>query len=844
MGKPNKLMFLLFLIIVSVVTGKNSNRNISVGVILDLDTLEGKMARTSIEMAVQDFYTIHSNYSTRLVLDIRDSHQDNVKATLAALDLLENNKTEVIIGPQKSSQAAIVSEIGNTSQVPVVSFSATSPTLAFMHLPYFIRTTINDAAQIKTITSLIKAYGWREVVTIYEDTEFGWGILPFLANALEKINVHIPYRSSISKLSTDDQIKLELYKLQTMQTRVFVVHMSSSLGSNLFLMAKEVGMMGEGYVWIMTDGVTNMVYSFNESVTSAMKGALGVRPYIPKTDKLNYFTIRWKRRFHEDNPQEMSSKPSIYALWAYDTIYAVAMAVERVGVQNTKFDNSTTPPPLHSSSNGPWLLEEITNIKFQGLSGNFELINRELQYSSFEIINIVGAVREVGYWTEEQGLSRVLDESNKKNYSTSKEDLNPVIWPGETIVLPKGWEIPLSGTKLRVGVKMSSYPEFIKWEIDPETKATRASGYSVDVFEAAVKRLPYALPFEYQHFGGATENNSLTYNEFVYQVFLGPLSFDLWLGTFAFLICTGITIWILEPKMRAPLKRSVSRHVGTIMQLSLFAYQEKLESILSKIVAIVSIFVLLILTSSYTASLSSMLTVQQLQPTATDIYDLKNKGEYVGYNKHYFVEGLLLEIGFDKSKMRGYSPEEFAGALDKGSVNGGVAAIVDEIPYIKLFLAKAKNCESYTMVGPIYKTAGFGFAFPKGSPLVADISRAILNITDGDEINQIQKKWIGDSNCLNSGSITMESNTLNFLSFRGLFIITGVVSTICIIIYATKSFCKNRQKNTNVVSFETSTDDKIDVEALPAMKEQDQAVMLLAYYLLKVTLTLHQQMPT
>ena len=102
-----------------------------------------------------------------------------------------------------------------------------------------------------------------------------------------------------------------------------------------------------------------------------------------------------------------------------------------------------------------------------------------------------------------------------------------------------------------------------------------------------------------------------------------------------------------------------------------------------------------------------MLTVQQLQPTTTDIYDLKNKGDHVGYYSGSFVEGLLQELGFDKSKMRGYDREEYTEALDKGSANGGVAAIVNEIPYIKLFLAK--SCKSYTMVGPIYKTAGFGF---------------------------------------------------------------------------------------------------------------------------------------
>ncbi|XP_078150485.1 glutamate receptor 2.5-like [Carex rostrata] len=171
--------------------------------------------------------------------------------------------------------------------------------------------------------------------------------------------------------------------------------------------------------------------------------------------------------------------------------------------------------------------------------------------------------------------------------------------------------------------------------------------------------------------------------------------------------------------------------------------------------------------------------------------------------------------------MRGYSLEEFAGALDKGSANGGVAAIVDEIPYIKLFLAK--NCKSYTMVGSIYKTAGFGFAFPKGSPQVADFSRAIVNITEDDKI-QIDKKWIGFSNCSSNGSSSTELNSLNFVSFSGLFIMTGVVSTICLLIYATMSFCQKRQKNINVVSLETSNDEIIDTEALPSMNQEEDQI--------------------
>lgn len=53
---------------------------LSVGVILNLQSLVGKMARISILMAMEDFYAVHRNYSTKLVLHIRDSNGDDIQA--------------------------------------------------------------------------------------------------------------------------------------------------------------------------------------------------------------------------------------------------------------------------------------------------------------------------------------------------------------------------------------------------------------------------------------------------------------------------------------------------------------------------------------------------------------------------------------------------------------------------------------------------------------------------------------------------------------------------------------------------------------------------------------------
>lgn len=54
-----------------------------VGVVLDLGTTVGKVAHTSISVAVEDFYAVHPNYTTQLVLHVRDSMSDDVQAASA-----------------------------------------------------------------------------------------------------------------------------------------------------------------------------------------------------------------------------------------------------------------------------------------------------------------------------------------------------------------------------------------------------------------------------------------------------------------------------------------------------------------------------------------------------------------------------------------------------------------------------------------------------------------------------------------------------------------------------------------------------------------------------------------
>ncbi|KAK9903214.1 hypothetical protein M0R45_001143 [Rubus argutus] len=146
-------------------------------------------------------------------------------------------------------QAKFVIDLGNRTRVPIISFSATSPSLTSHPSTYFFRAAQTDSSQVKAIGAVIKSFGWREAVPIYIDNDYGNGVVPYLIDALQSVEARVPYRSAISHQQLMIKLEKELFKLMTMQTRVFIVHhMSGPLGSRLFAKAQKLGMMIEGYV--------------------------------------------------------------------------------------------------------------------------------------------------------------------------------------------------------------------------------------------------------------------------------------------------------------------------------------------------------------------------------------------------------------------------------------------------------------------------------------------------------------------------------------------------------------------------------------------------------------------
>lgn len=191
------------------------------------------------------------------------------------------------------------------------------------------------------------------------------------------------------------------------------------------------------------------------------------------------------------------------------------------------------------------------------------------------------------------------------------------------------------------------------------------------------------------------------------------------------------------------------------------------------------LFVIVVVTVCFTASLTSIITVQRIQPSLVSIEYLQRTNAAVGCNGNSFIVQYLINVLHFKPEniKKINSIRDYPEAFEKGEIRAAYFVA----PHAKVFLAI--YCQGYTTAGPSYKLGGFGFVFRKGSPLVNDISEAILKVTESGKILELEKHMLSASNC-NSSSIDISSGdtSLGPEAFSGLLIISGCISAVALLI--------------------------------------------------------------
>ncbi|KAG4113923.1 hypothetical protein ERO13_D12G013900v2 [Gossypium hirsutum] len=780
------LLLSTFSLFIGVLSEEGLNPAIvNVGAIFSFNTINGKVAKVAMKAAEDDINSDPSVLGGRkLSIQLHDSNFSSFLGILGALLFMETD-TVAIIGPQSSEMAHVLSNLANELQVPLLSFTALDPSLSPLQYPFFVQTAPNDEFQMTAIAEMVSYFSWSEVIAIFSDDDQSRNGIITLGDKLADRRCRISYKAALppEPSAKRGDVLRELNKIQMMESRIIVLHSFSRTGLLVFEVAKSLGMMGKGYVWIASTSLSTVLDSFyplKPEIANSIQGALTLRPHTPDSKRKRDFMSRWNQLSNGSigfNP---------YGLYAYDTVWMIARAVRLLLDQGGKisFSNDTrlggisgstlNLSALNAFDGGKQLLSKILETNMTGLTGHVQFNqDRSRINPSYDIINAVGnGQRLVGYWSNHTGLSIVPPEtlySEKPNRSSSNQHLDKVVWPGGETARPRGF-IPFGD-----GHKNPSYYELVN-----KIKSGVFDGVVGDIAIVTnrTRIVDFTLPYIESGLVVVAPVKKISSSAWSFARPFTPL---MWAVTAAFFLIVGSVVWILEHRRNDEFRGPPKQQFVTILWFSFstmfFSHRENTVSSLGRLVLIIWLFVVLIINSSYTASLTSFLTVQQLSSPIKGIDTLIGSNERIGFQVGSFTEGYLMEeLNIPKSRLVPLgSPEEYALALERRNV----AAVIDERPYVDLFLSE--HCE-FSVRGQEFTKSGWGFAFPRDSPLAIDMSTAILSLSENGELQKIHDRWLSKSACSSENSED-DIEQLDLKSFWGLFVICGIACMLALLVY-------------------------------------------------------------
>uniref|UniRef100_A0A2P2JSM0 Glutamate receptor n=1 Tax=Rhizophora mucronata TaxID=61149 RepID=A0A2P2JSM0_RHIMU len=503
---------------------------VNVGAIFTFKSINGKVSRIAMKAAEDDINADPSVLGgSKFVVTMHDSNFSGFMGIMGALQFMETD-TVAIIGPQSAVMAHVLSHLANELHVPLLSFTALDPTLSPLQYPYFVQTAPNDLFQMTAIADMVSYFGWSGVIAIFTDDDQSRNGITTLGDQLAERRCRITYKVALPPDPDAKQSDVEdaLLKVLRMESRVIVLHTFSKTGLLVFEVAKTLGMMKEGFVWITTTWFSTVLDSnrtLASKIGNSIQGVLTLRPHIPDSKRKRDFESKW----HLLSNDSIGLNP--YGLYAYDTVWIIAHAVKLFLDQGHPISFSNYSKlggiggdtlnfgALSTFNGGKQLLDNILRTNMTGLTGHIQFNpDRFLLYPSYDIINAMKTgYKQIGYWSNYTGLSVVPPETlygKPPNHSTSNQHLYSVVWPGGIVSKPRGWVFPDNGRRLRIGIpNRASFKKFVS------IVNGTVQGYCIDVLLAAIKLLPYAVPYEFIPFGDGLKNPS--FSELVHQVSSG-----------------------------------------------------------------------------------------------------------------------------------------------------------------------------------------------------------------------------------------------------------------------------------------------------------------------------------
>ncbi|CAF4910158.1 unnamed protein product, partial [Rotaria sp. Silwood1] len=402
-----------------------------------------------------------------------------------------------------------------------------------------------------------------------------------------------------------------------------------------------------------------------------------------------------------------------------------------------------------------------------------------------------------------------------------------IIWPGNSLTPPTG-RAQLIDVKLRIGV-IESHPFTIVTSVINEfgQNVTKFTGYIPDLIDHLQKKMRFIPNIElisnqtYASLGKLIENGTydiivgdvtvtavrrekVGFSQAIFEnslrivmrktpnvrfdplAFLKPYTLSLWLLIFSTVIMTGILICLLERE------KDQKRRKQSIMNLYAMAVWYTFGNIIgfgadfnirtaSGHLLTAGLYLLcLVLVASYTANLTSDLTVAKSKNVISGIDDIKS-GK-IPFNRIGILIGTASEKFYLReisSDNRNFYPLKSRKEMYDSLVNNLIDVIINDAGVAE-YMTNNIYCNA-TLIGEDFDTSVFSIITPKQWLYGQDLDVHILSLKESGVLDDLRRTWFQVKKCSDS---LVTSTAIGIESLIGLFIIFGAICILSLSLFA------------------------------------------------------------
>ncbi|UJR10908.1 hypothetical protein I4U23_015095 [Adineta vaga] len=755
---------------------------------------------------------------------------DPMTALGTTCQLMTNSNILGIVGPPLSRESVILAPFAARVGIPHISYAATDPALSDRSTySTFYRTVPSDNTAALAIAQLFIRFNWTSTIIIYQNDAYGSGGATAIIDTFDRMNLSVAQSIVFDIVSMSIRGNLKTL-LTSSQTRIVILWTESNYARLTLEEAIRSDVLAPHFTWILSTNIP--LDSFNSTTDyEKLSGMLTVEPVVGSVVGASINTTLLTAAFDIWKEYEPASFPGSdnvmnYALFAFDATWMLIQGLVELCSQTTSNISSTSSCVSFTGDSFCFNRRFVHSDEFINILDRrlFRGVTGPVEFNSNTTDRVDGnyyIAKNVQQCSKDLEYVPVLVWSNSGDW-TRNARTSVIVWPGTSLKVPTGY-IAISRVTLQIAV-IEAFPFTIKREFRNQSGAvfTKLTGYIPDFIEQLQDYMHFSVNITY--FSPDQSYNELvdavangTFDMFIGDVtvtsarrekvafsstifdnslriivresvddqlnlwsFLKPFSSKLWITSFAAIVYAGLIISIIERDENEALQdRSFISLIAMSMWFSFgtitgYGIDFHVTTAAGRILTIGLYALSLVLVATYTAHLTSDLTVMKATSSISGIDDIKNgkvSFDRIGILINTSVEDYYLrEIS---GGNRNFYPLKSIDELFDALVNNIIDVSMMDAGILE-YATSSTYC-NLTLVGTDFDRNAFGIVFQKNWFFEDDLDVAILSIKESGIADDLKVKWFQSSACTHSDETSV---AMSIESMAGLFL---TFTVICIL---------------------------------------------------------------